>query len=158
MNESFSATHLRKLRSNEMKHPDEPLKSRSSALTLTSLKPFIHSLVHSLISVCSFLPSFHKQTSSEPLLHAPLCQARPGTHSPQHTIGAVAAIHTGDLAVHAGCPGLAGGGAAGDALIVDKALLLTVHSSGGRERVICHFLTASSPQTLGRGGGGAGGL
>lgn len=50
---------------------------------------------------------------------------------PWHTVGAVAAVHTGDLAVHTGCPGLAGGGAAGDALIVGKGRLLAVHGWGG---------------------------
>ena len=75
---------------------------------------------------------------------------------PQHTFGAVAAIHTGDLTVHASCSGLAGGGAAGDALVVDKGLLLTVHSLGGRERGrISQFLTAGCTPGPGVGGGRA---
>lgn len=47
---------------------------------------------------------------------------------PLHTIGAVAAVHAGNLAVHTGCPELAGGGTASNAFIVGKGLLLAVHS------------------------------
>lgn len=53
---------------------------------------------------------------------------------PQHTIRAVAAVHTGNLTVHTGCPGLAGGRAAGNALVVGKAFLLALNGLGGREQ------------------------
>lgn len=56
-----------------------------------------------------FARSFHKQALSETLIPTDPCHARktlPRPHCPaptappQRTIGAVAAIHTGDLAVH----------------------------------------------------------
>ena len=81
-------------------------------------------------------------------------------HHPSHTVGAVAAVHTGYLAVHAGCPGLAGGGAAGDALVVDKGLLLAAHRLEGREQYgltapfwpqLCQDRPRPHPKPWGRG-------
>lgn len=73
---------------------------------------------------------------------------------PWHTIGAVTAVHTGDLAVHTGCLGLAGGRAAGDAFVVGKGLLLAVHGLGGREQSIqSHRLCQDTPTPYSREGG-----
>lgn len=105
-------------------------RSRNKALPL----PSSHSLVG--LVVCSFIP----QTGSlrDPIPTDP-CQedtAGPPLPRPQRTIGAVAAIHTGDLAVHTRSARLAGSWAASNALVVDEGLLFAVHSLGQKKTLV----------------------
>lgn len=147
---NLPSTHHKKLCPQKTRSPDESLGA------IVPPHPYPSSAIYAFfftyLSEASFIPA---STEHSIVVHLNLVKKLlPGTQScTLHTIGAVAAVHTGDLAVHTGCSGLAGGRAAGDALIVGEVLLLTVHDLGGREPQAPQLgRTQPLPQVLGGGG------
>lgn len=119
MHGTSSSTCLTKLSPREINHPSASLQC--AIVPPPPLHPvpgFIHSTNRHPLRPC-FMPA----CARPPLL-------------PLHTVGAITAVHTGDLAVYTGGPGLAGSRAAGNALIVGKGLLFTVHSLREKEPLV----------------------